>query len=620
MTFFKKSLFTLGVAALGFSAILVVSVMAFLNSLYYEINIQGLVHTAKTLMTIIGSDRIAEVLENNASIQGDRGFFPLDEDDTYRVTLIASSGYVLWDSHVTSRLVNHIDREEIIAALGGSVGISRRESVSTHISRIYCALPVTNSSNETIGVFRLSLSIPEFGVRISPVILPFVIFISLFLIAVFCLIFIYSRSLSNSLLRLVHIAQAGTPLLSRPEASRNVAPEFVSLEKAMREMTEELNFRFEQAKSEGSRLEAILNGMSEAVFAMDYSLKLHLINPKARDIFSFKKNDIKNITLLEVTRSTELVEIAKKAIDEGAPIEKELTFHAGVASASGRMSDNEGGARSVQHFQVYASPLAKNNDSAAGCGVVLVMQEITRLVKLERIRKDFVANVSHELRTPIQLVKGFAETLIDTVSGEENENNENIKQIIHFTEIISKNARIMENLTNDLLVLASLENGDNKIYDAEECLIFPLIEEAVSSVEPQSKKKQIEIVISCADDLKAKLYGSFIIQGLINLIDNGIKYSPVKSKLWISARKENDELVFEVRDKGIGIPAEHLERIFERFYRVDRARSREAGGTGLGLSIVRHIALLHRGIAEVESHAGEGSTFRIRIPLNRQIQ
>jgi len=164
-----------------------------------------------------------------------------------------------------------------------------------------------------------------------------------------------------------------------------------------------------------------------------------------------------------------------------------------------------------------------------------------------------------------------------------------------------------------------LEDNTINNREMEELEIAPLINEAVSSMESQAKKKQIEIIADCKEDLSARIYGSFIIQALINLIENGIKYSQEKSKIWVNAFKENNELIFEVRDKGIGIPTEHLERIFERFYRVDKARSREAGGTGLGLSIVRHIALLHKGKAEVESRAGEGSTFRIRIPI-RQTQ
>ena len=593
MTIFKKSLLTLGLAALGFSTVLVVSIMILMNSLYYEINTVGLKNTANTLVTAIGKDRITDIFTANSVDPSFEIDLPVSAEDTYRLTLVDAAGNVLWDSHVTSGLVNHFDREEITAALEGREASSRRSSISTRMKRLYYALPVFDNYGKPIGAFRLSISVPGFAARISPIVFPFLIFSCFMAVIAFWAIFAYSRSLSASLGRLVSIAQAGAPLLSGPQAVENVAPEFRSLEKTLRAMTWELNARFEQAKAEGSRLETILNGMSEAVFAMDFSLKLHLVNPKARELFNLGDNDIKAMSLLEATRSTELVETAKKALFGGAPIDTELTFHTGAE----------------QCFQVYASPLFAVNGGSSG--VVLVLQEITRLVKLERIRKDFVANVSHELRTPIQLIKGFSETLLETV--EEG----NKKQIVHFIEIIRKNAGIMENLTNDLLILADLENNTVNARDMEELSLAPLIDEAVSSVEPQSKRKQIEIIKDCPGSLSANLYGSFIIQALINLIDNGIKYSPPKSKLWVNAYQENEELLLEVRDKGIGIPAEHLERIFERFYRVDRARSREAGGTGLGLSIVRHIAMLHKGKAEAESHAGEGSIFRIRIPLIR---
>ena len=621
MTIFKRSLLTLGLAALGFSVMLVVSAMVFMNSLYYEINAIGLKNAAKALMTAIGEDRIAEIITANA---GSRTLvedidLPVSASGDYRLTLVARSGYVLWDSQVTDRLVNHIDRREIIAALDGREGSARRDSASTNMRQIYYALPVFDNNNNPIGAFRLSFSVPEFGIRISSIVLPFIIFTCLFVIAAFLAIFAFSRYLSISLGRLVNIAQTGVALLSGPEASEPITLKFQSLERTLRAITLELNFRFEQASAEGRRLEAILNGMSDAVFAMDSNLKLHMVNPRARKLFNLGDRDINAMSLLEATRSTELEEAAKKALSCGNSLEMELTFHTGAE----------------QYFQVFAAPLSGGEPSpdhfklpgqaeAAGAnggrnyGVVLVLQEITRLVRLERVRKDFVANVSHELRTPIQLIKGFSETLFDTVS-DSGDKKDDKKQIIHFIEIIRKNAGIMENLTNDLLVLASLENGDSKTYDMDEQAVAPLVDEAVSSVEPQAKRKQIEIIVDCQEDLSANLYGSFIIQALINLIDNGIKYSPNKSKLWVSAYKENADLLLEVRDKGIGIPAEHLERIFERFYRVDRARSREAGGTGLGLSIVRHIAILHNGKAEAESHAGEGSIFRIRIPLQNSL-
>jgi two-component system phosphate regulon sensor histidine kinase PhoR len=584
-----------------------------MNSFYYEINLTGLGNTAKTLMTTIGKERIAEVFKTSeGEYHPNQVSMPLNDYGVYRLTLIAPSGYVLWDSHVTDRLVNHIDREEVIAALEGREESSRRESISTGMERIYYALPVFDSLNNSIGVFRLSLSIPEFNARIISIIFPLIVFICFFLVTAFFAFFIYSRSLSVSLGRLVSIAQSGTLLLSASEPVEHAAPEFRSLEKSMRAMVKELNFRFEQAKAEGSRLEAILNGMSEAVFAMDQSLILHLVNPKACEIFFIKNSDLKGMSLLEATHSAELTEIARKTINEGVSIETELTFSAGTE----------------HYFQVYASPISPPTPDpapknlGAGSGVVLVLQEITRLVKLERVRKDFVANVSHELRTPIQLIKGFSETLMDSVSDKENIPDE----WINFIKIINKNAGIMENLTNDLLILSNLESNTVNVRDMEEINVFSLINDAVSSVESFAGKKQINITVSCQEDLCARLHGSLITQALINLIDNGIKYSPSDSDLFVNAYTENDKLILEVRDNGIGISAEHIDRIFERFYRVDRARSRkeqsEGTGqgfqsTGLGLSIVRHIALLHKGIAEAESHAGEGSVFRIKIPVQK---
>ena len=593
MTIFKNSIITLGLAVLGFSAVFVISVMVFMNSLYYEINLRSLGNTAKALMLAMGDEKIDEIfLINNGQIPVTLSL-PFNVDEAYRLTLIAPSGYVLWDSHVTDRLVNHIDREEVIAALEGREGSSRRDSVSTGMRRIYYALPVLDDNEKVIGVFRLSYTIREFGSRISSIVLPFVIFICVFIAAAFWAIILYSRSLASSLGRLVNIAQTSTKVFSDPKAIDLVSPEFTSLEKAMRAILQELSLRFENARLEGNRLEAILNGMSEAVFAMDSELKLHLVNPKARELFNLGDRDIKSgsaMTLLEVTRSAELAEIAKKAIALGESFETQITFHAGTE----------------QFFQVYASPL--KTDDKGGAGVVLVLQDVTRLVKLERIRKDFVANVSHELRTPIQVIKGFSETLADSISDKQNK---------HFIGIIQKNAGTMENLTNDLLLLADLENNGTSASagarEMEDVKVSSIIDEAVSSTAHQAKKKQIEVKVDCEKGLSAKLYGSLIIQALINLIDNSIKYSSKKSKVWVSAFEEDDMLVFEVRDKGIGISSEHLERIFERFYRTDRARSREEGGTGLGLSIVRHIALLHKGNAEAESRAGEGSVFRIRL-------
>jgi two-component system phosphate regulon sensor histidine kinase PhoR len=590
MTTFKKNLLVLSLAAFGFLSILVISVLVFMNSLYYEINTMGLRNTAKTLMSVIGKE-ITEIFIENGERPAGIIYLPISQSDHYRLTLIAPSGYVLWDSRVTERIVNHIDREEIKAALEGREASARRNSITTSTKLLYYALPVFDSEGNSIGVFRLSVSVPGFATRIYSILYPFLVFTFIIAFVIFWASFAFSRSLSVSLGRLANIAQAGTPLLSNPDAKEKIAPEFRSLEKTIQAFIFELNFRLEKTKTETRRLEAILNGMSEAVLAMDANFKLHLVNPRARSFFQLTNLNLSSMSLLEATRSTELVEIASKALSADAALEKELTFHAGAE----------------QYFQVLAAPLA-GLDGSSGGGIVLVLQDITRLVKLERIRKDFVANVSHELRTPIQLIKGFSETLLDGAM----EQNKNKKKIVQFIKIIHKNADVMENLTNDLLILADLENSGAR--DMEKLNVASVIEEAVFSVEPQANRKNIKIVVDCPENLKANLYGSFIIQALINLLDNGIKYSPAKSKIWVKAQKGNNELSLEVHDKGIGISPEHMDRLFERFYRVDRSRNRETGSTGLGLSIVRHIALLHKGNVEAESHAGEGSVFRIKLP------
>jgi two-component system phosphate regulon sensor histidine kinase PhoR len=248
---------------------------------------------------------------------------------------------------------------------------------------------------------------------------------------------------------------------------------------------------------------------------------------------------------------------------------------------------------------VYISPVQEQ-------GIVIFLSDITRVRRLENVRKDFAANVSHELRTPIQLIKGYSETML--------EQRPNYDELIRGMEIILKNAVTMENLTNDLLTLVSLEDEESPRLEMTETKVLELLEEAVNSVEPQRKAKKIEIEVFCAE-LSATLYGPFIIQAIINLLDNAIKYSPSSSKVKLMAEIAGCELIIKVKDKGIGIPREYQERIFERFFRVDKARSREAGGTGLGLAIVRHIALLHQGRVEVESHAREGSCFTLRVPL-----
>jgi two-component system phosphate regulon sensor histidine kinase PhoR len=360
-------------------------------------------------------------------------------------------------------------------------------------------------------------------------------------------------------------------------------------------MASEINARIAAVESQGRELEAILDAMSEAVLALDSGLAIRIVNPAARALFGLESDGMGR-RLLEATRSSALQEVAASCLESGENEEAEISLF--FPSSSERV------------FRALAAPL--KGDAASGGdasrGVVLVLGDITALRRLERVRRDFVANVSHELRTPVQLVKGFAESLREGALEEP-------EQARRFVGIIERNAARMESLISDLLSLASLEREDGSSLKTDLSPIEPILEGARQAILPKAAGKGMSILVECDEALEAKTEAGLLEQAVVNLIDNAVKYSPPDTSVRVSAWAEEGFLLIEVRDQGFGIPASDLDRIFERFYRVDKARSRELGGTGLGLAIVKHIAMAHGGDVSVESWEGEGSTFRIRIPL-----
>jgi two-component system phosphate regulon sensor histidine kinase PhoR len=350
-----------------------------------------------------------------------------------------------------------------------------------------------------------------------------------------------------------------------------------------------------EAESARRRLDFVLNTIHEGVLAADAGLTLQAANPQARNLFGIAPSFClgrggKSVSLLEATRSTGLEALALEALAQGAALAKEMKFYSAGAE---------------RHFLVSAAPFAGSDDER--WALALVFEERTRLRTLERVRKDFAANVSHELRTPIQVVKGFAETLLESPLADA------ARQGI---EIILKNALSMEALTADLLCLMALEEGGAPPFGgAEETPVRPLLEEALAAVEMPAQDKGITLSLACPAELSAFLYRRLMIRGVANLLDNAVKYSPPGSRVRLAAVQEAERLVITVQDQGIGIPAQHLPRIFERFYRVGSGRCRGQGGAGLGLAIVRHIAQVHHGAAAAESHAGEGSVFTLWVPV-----
>ena len=516
------------------------------------------------------------------------------------------NGTVIADSAAeAAAMENHASRPEFAEALAGRAALARRRSSTLGAELLYAAVPLyarTEGQGRIVGALRVAVDLPALDARLEA---------SRSLLAA-AMLLVFGAALTAALFLSRRIA---LPLKALAEASRELAAgrpgarllqpregpeELRLLAEALDAMSVELERRLREAEREGREKAAILDGMSEAVLALDAGMRLRMANPAARSLFGFTSASVvEGLPLLTATRSTELEEAVESCLSSARELETEIPLYA----------------ESERWFQVLVAPLGRAKAEAEGKGggsepggAVLVLNDITRLRRLERVRRDFVANVSHELRTPIQLIKGFIETLLE-------EGVEEVEQRKRFLGIMRKNADRMENLIGDLLALARLEQEDSSWLKRENLAIGSLVEEAFEAVAMRAEEKSIRLGADCEEGLEAFLNGGLFVQALVNLLDNAVKYSPAASNVTLSARRDGDSLLVTVSDHGMGIPAKDLPRLFERFYRVDKARSTALGGTGLGLAIVKHIALAHGGGVMVESYEGEGSRFMLRFPL-----
>lgn len=359
---------------------------------------------------------------------------------------------------------------------------------------------------------------------------------------------------------------------------------------ALHEAAARLNKRLEQAEDQLKQRDAVLSSMVEAVLAVDSAQHIISINRAAADLFNIEPKAVQGRSVQHAVRNPKLVEIIGSTLKDPTPVAREI-----VVQAKGR------------ELVLLAHATGLHNAAGKTIGAVLVLDDVTDLRRLERIRSDFVANVSHELKTPITSIKGFVETLLDGMDDPERSKR--------FLKIVAKQADRLHAIIEDLLILSRVEQDEQA---AEGLLstgaLMPVIQGAAQLCAGAAENKEIRLVASCSPQLRARINGPLLEQGLTNLIDNAIKYSDTGGEVRVEATDLRGEIVISVSDQGCGIPSEHLPRLFERFYRVDKARSRNMGGTGLGLAIVKHIAQTHGGRIDVESKPGAGSTFRIFLP------
>ena len=555
-TIFKKGLAVVAAAVLIVSLYFTAGVLLLANAQYNSINAKNLEEAAKSIVSFTPA---AVFSDKDAAADWALHFGNDQAALHYRVTLIRANGQVIFDTDAeSSSMENHLDRAEFQAAARDGVGSSRRRSATLGNDYFYTAAVIYDIDSRFVGVLRLSLLVPGFFSRLLGSAIPF---------------------LAGGILIILGVSAGLYGFSSR--VSRELEEKLTLL---LEEKTRELKAKTAEAEAEDRHREVILNSIFDGIVTLDRDLNIILANPRICSLFGVDAGaNVRQMSLLEFSHSAELAEAARQVLETGQAFERAITRYA---------------FGNRQHFQVFLTPLEQ--------GVVMVLRDISRLLRLEQVRKDFAANVSHELRTPIQVIQGFAETMLDSSLDDR-------EQIRYFTGIIKKNAQGMENLTNDLLTLVSLEDEDAARPPMVKTTLAPLLAEAVDALAIAARNKNISFAVSCPEDLCIQVHSTLFVQALVNLLDNGIKYSGEGSSIQVCAYKKGEEIVIEVKDKGIGIPTEHIDRIFERFYRVDRGRSREAGGTGLGLSIVRHIALLHNGTVEAESHAGEGSVFRLKL-------
>jgi len=508
-----------------------------------------------------------------------------------RVTIIALDGKVLGDADLTREQLltveNHANRPEVKEALSSGLGASKRFSYTVKKYMLYTALPFGKEKTE--GVLRFSVPLHDIEIlqakmrRVVAVSIVGILFLSLWLT------FLVSMFISRPLTEMSRVAKA----MARGDFSKKAAihtnDEIGELARSLNLMSEEIKDKIGKVDSERAKLDLVLSSMFEGVIVTDSSEKIILMNPSLRKIF-FVDTNPEGKKPLEVIRNTAVQDIVDKII-QGKQ---------GLATEEITVSVPE-----EKILKVNGVPIVRNNEFE---GAILVFHDITELRRLEQIRQDFVANVSHELRTPISSIKGYAETLLEGAL----KDKDNAKE---FISIIYQDSNRLANLINDLLDLSKIESGKMKMNFVP-LDVASVTKRAVTVIENQAKVKSISFKLNLAPELpKIRADETRFSQVMINLLDNAIKYTPENGSVTVTAKVVNNSLQVDIKDTGIGISEKDLPRIFERFYRVDKARSRELGGTGLGLSIVKHIVQAHSGQVWVKSELGLGSTFSFTIPL-----
>lgn len=508
----------------------------------------------------------------------------LSKQTSARITLIATDGEVLSDSEMDPALMeNHYGRSEVKEALAGRIGKSDRYSKTLSERMSYVAVPVV-MDGEVKGVVRVSLKTQSVELIVEMVTRRVVLFSVVIWGVALVLTFLFSTIFSSSVKQMVGLTKRVASGDFSERAAVKSQDELGELATGLNDMSQELQSLFSQLQIQRDELDAIIGSMTEGVLVLDSHLCVRLANDSLRKIF-----DIKSETTGKSYVSVISSPAAKEMIEE--------------LSASGHVDRRR---LELDNRIIAGSGIALAGVREGTGSYVLVFHDITADVRLENIKAEFAANASHELRTPLTAIKGYLESF-------EEEDPETQRT---FIQIVRRNVDRISNLVSDLLLLSRLESPTPA--SGQEKVDLPgIVEDVIKLIERLARDKEIEIKVDIKPGTAINGDPFLLEQMLINLLDNAVKYTE-HGEVTLRARQTGKRVVIQVLDTGIGIAKEHIPRIFERFYRIDKARSRELGGTGLGLSIVKHIVQLHHGEIQVDSHPESGTTFTIYLPAAYQ--
>jgi len=507
-----------------------------------------------------------------------------------RITIVNSAGKVLADSEKLRQEVlqmeNHLYRPEVKAALTGGTGIDTRYSSTLKIGMLYVALPIKENKDIT-GAVRLALPLDSVQKTLNEIRRTILLGLLFALALAIVSGSVVAGRTIGPINRMIQVSRR----FSEGNFSRRIIQspkdEIGELADTLNKMAQDTEDKIKEIETQNQKLTAIFNSMIEGVIVVDKDGHIVSINPAIEKIFKVLNKDAQGKPFLEAIRNNDISDLMRSVISKGRSESAELTLMYPVRKI----------------FEISATPIFVTNN-VTGC--LVAIHDISEIRKLETMRSDFVANVSHELKTPLTSIKGFIETLLEGAL-DDKENNRN------FLMIIQEHAERLNSLVNDLLSLSHLES---KEITLEEKIINlrQLVEKIILGFKAQLKNKSIDVRNELPVSLSIKADENRIEQVFTNLIDNAIKFNKNKGAIKIYSQDADGKIKIIVEDSGIGIPEKDIPRIFERFYRVDKARSRELGGTGLGLSIVKHIVELHNGSVGVESTEDFGSKFWLALP------